>query len=551
MSNVPTGAALLKAIELPIRSTKHYVEPASDDPADVEMADFIHHNLWTFGSQSFDDVIRIGVRQPLIYGFQPTEIVYNRILSGQFAGLVGWDKLAYRSPQSRLRWNVEEVDSPGGGRIRQLISMTQFAPPTYRTIDLPRDKLLLFNNEQLGENFDGISLFRPAYEPWFYRDNLQRIEAIGLERAYMGIPDAVLPDDFTAAEFAMAQQIVTNMRTADNAGAVHPRSVELKMLFNKVDGGPMRAAIEYHDTQMLMVMLAHFIKLGTGGGGGAYSLSEDQSELFLMALNGIDNHFCETLNLWPGVPQLIGYNYNNVDPAHMPRVVHGEVGRRDLGQMGRVFMALGQWGFLTPDDATEDRLREMLELPERDATVTPEALKALVEGVMPGTDNAGRQHNAPRIGPQKATPLAKADAAQGAKDKAAMFSEMMARKPWRRADLHDPVERARVQAGESILEFMEDRQTPGGVPELPSVRMARMRNPYRLVDFAEPDPKDVIAKVEKAAKAGTIKPLPKSKQGSSNVLDRQAQVTLKHEKNFREILEAKRKRAAEQLKGGK
>jgi hypothetical protein len=34
-------------------------------------------------------------------------------------------------------------------------------------------------------------------------------------------------------------------------------------------------------------------------------------------------------------------------------------------RLGRTLMALGQYGFLTPDDETEEQLRKMLDLPPR------------------------------------------------------------------------------------------------------------------------------------------------------------------------------------------
>src|SRR5664280_649010 len=347
--------------------------------------------------------------------------------------------------------------------------MTQQAAPSYRTVDIPRDKLLLFTNEKLGELWDGISLCRYMYQPWFYKRNLLTIQSIGLERAYMGIPDMELPEDYTEPEFNVAQGIVSNLRARENAGSVHTAAMKLSILNNKLEGAAMQQAIEFHDTQITQQILAQFLKLGQSK-GGAYALSEDQSDLFLMVLNSFANQFAEVVNLWPGIPQLININFANVDPSSMPRLAHGEVGQRNLDQLGRVYAALGQWGFLTPDAGTEGRLREQLELPEQDKSITPEALRSLSQTLMPeaapGAQRPGR--------PDRVTPVAPDPA------KVAEFAEMQARMPWRRGDAKDPGDRIRMAIGEELLDFMETSNRPQGVPDKPSIAMAKRRKPYVL-----------------------------------------------------------------------
>jgi hypothetical protein len=484
-----------------------------------------HYVLWEFGTQSMDDVLRQALTMNWA-GFSVSEIVYDIIEDGEYANYVGWAKLAYRSQLSKYLWNVEEVDSRSGSRKRELVSMTQQAPPTYEQIVIPREKLLIWVHDMLGENWDGTAMIRQAFQPWTYKDTLRKIQAIGLERSYVGIPHISFPEDFSASEVVAAQQIGQNMRVSENAAVIAPEHIGVALLTNKIEGRAMQDAIDHHDTAILMSILAQFVQLGTKG-VGSYSLSTDQSELFLMAIGAVANYTAQVFNLVPGIPTLMRYNFAGVTAGDMPRLVHGPIGQRNFERLARGLGFLAQWGILTPDDSFEDWVREQLEAPERDKSVTPEALKTLIETIG-GEAQFPHQHQGPRwpipgtstgmgvvVGGQPVAPPAAADgatpsgaeittsAAQNGRQK---FSEAWARRPWQRPQgrLTD-VDRNRIRATEAFVGALADvRSEVGQKPERPSVRMARTRRPYQI-RMSEPTPEEVVRKVNADAKAGRLR----------------------------------------------
>jgi hypothetical protein len=539
MSYDPTVAALLRSVELPIRSARWIVEPASEDPRHVEIADFVHWTLWEFGTQSFDDIIRAALGMNWA-GFSFSEIIYDIVSEGEFTNFVGWDKLAYRHPFSKWRWNVEEVDTPSGGRIRRLVSVTQLAPPNYIETVIPKEKFLLWVHDMLGENFDGIPMIRQAYKAWFYKDLLQKIQAIGLERAYMGIPHVSYPEDFTAKERDAARVIGENLRTSENAAIVAPEHIGVTILGNKVEGTSMQQAINFYDTATLMSCLAQFVQLGTKG-VGSYGLSEDQSELFLMAINSVANYSGEVFNLIPGIPQLVRFNYGGVTASDMPRLSHGIVGQgRSLDKLARGMGVLAQWGILTPDDSLEDWVREQLEAPQRDNAITDEALANLIDTVA-GAPTMPITHQGPRFpipgtaaglgvtittpgGPgglanPKTPPAADgtpggAPAAGGAapapgQPTRADFDEAWVRRRWPRPTGRlTATDRGRIRATEAFFSALSDvRSDLGRKPERPSIRLAKARRPYEVLRMAEA-PADVVRRVDREARTGGLRSAP-------------------------------------------
>lgn len=507
-----TGSAMLKAIELPIRSARWFVDPASDDPKDVDMADMCHDVLWEFGSQSFDDVARLALGS-LAFGFSILEICWSVIRDGPWAGKVGWDKLAWRSQATKWRWNMDYVNGK-----RQLVSFTQLAPPYYEQIEIPRNKFLLFVNDLEGDNYDGISALRPAWKDWYIRDQLYRIRAVALERGTMGVPVAKIPDQFSDELAAVARQTVETIRTDEQVGVVLPVDVEFSIEHWEINGPAINAAIDYHNRQMLLAQLAQFLVLGSTN-VGSYALSSDQSDLFQMCVNAKANYFAEVLNLEPGLAQLVYLNFPNIGNKDLPRLEHGDIGQRSLDKLGRTLMALGQWGFLTPDDATEDRLRQMLDLPEREEAITERALYDLMQQVMPTDTEYGRVHPGQRLASpletQALTAQAKTQALKApapgaagaptgpgtaeqrnatsgavemterafrlAQNRAAL-AELVARRPWPRprGRMTDG-QRMAVRATEAITEALEDVFHAGERrPVRPSTWLAMHRRPYEV-----------------------------------------------------------------------
>lgn len=514
MGHDPTIAMLLKTIELPVRATRWEVDPADESPQAVELADFVHYNLWDFGSQSFDDVLRMATTGRNQYGFAPFEICY-RLDDDKYPGKVCLDKLAWRAQWTRYKWNVEEIDTPDGGRSRELISMTQWAPPFYQYTVIPANKMALFVRDQTGENYDGVSLLRSCYKPWYIRDRLYSIQTVGLERGYMGIPVGKLPMMYTADMQQLMKDIVQGFRTHERAGAVVREDMGFEMLFNKLEGSAMQSAIEFFTHQIPLSALAQFTLLGSGN-VGSFALSEDQSDLFLMALNGDCNYTAEVFNLDPVLPRLIRFNYPDVPNTLLPKLTHGQVGERNLDKILKGVGPLLQWGGIVPDDGFEDWLRETIGAPERDGTITPEYLQSLVEKMSPETPP--KQHNQARPPiPAATNPQAQGPRVDGiptpapappvlpeptpaqvqAHEARARFAEARARMPYRRPQGRiSASERIQLRAAEQLMEFVEAMK-PSAKPEAPSLRLARNRKPYRLRE-------DVARMAEKPAKGKTV-----------------------------------------------
>ena len=87
--------------------------------------------------------------------------------------------------------------------LGNFITVTQQDPIDGKTYSAPRTKLLHFTFRGRKRNPEGKSLLRSVYRPWYFKKNLEVLEAIGAERDVGNVPVLTLPDD----KFVSPEQI--------------------------------------------------------------------------------------------------------------------------------------------------------------------------------------------------------------------------------------------------------------------------------------------------------------------------------------------------------
>ena len=404
-----TIAALIAAYVMPLRAAKWYIQPYDDSPDSLRMADFLHDNLWNFGTQTFDDFFQEAM-SCIPFGFSWFEKIFDWIQTGEFVGKLGWHHFAFRHQATRYRYNTAMTTSAGGAHHRRLVSITQYAPPDYQEVDIPIEKCLLFSINKLGDIYDGRSVLRYAWTHYKIKQILYKIQGIGLERASMGVPYAGYLQQASDKTINYITQMLENLRVDDQASVQFDKNVvDIGFLQNHFDASALRDAIDHHDTKIMQSGLAQFVNLGTRSAGatGSYALSQNQSEMFLDALNGEGNTFASNFHM-QGTQQLLRLNFGDTIPGYqMPMLAHGDIGQRAAIQLAQALNAFAQYGFLTPDPTTENTLRELLDLPERDEDFHEAmAEAALMQGpassgdravnnAAPGTQKAGAVPGAP------------------------------------------------------------------------------------------------------------------------------------------------------------
>lgn len=386
VANDPIVGAVLLAVELYLRQVTWDVVPGSPDAADVAAATFVEECRQDMAASWEDTLAEIVSFLP--HGWSFLETVY-KVRGGEATddpthrsrftdGRIGWRKWAIRAQDTLDHWVFD-----AGGGVQALV---QTAPPTYHPVTIPITKALLFRTTSRKGDPEGRSLLRNAYTSWYYKNHLQRIEGVGIERDLAGLPVLTVPPELldsanrTAAQtslFTELLQLITNIRRDEQEGIMLPAAFDeaghpLFALTLLTTGGRRQfdtdAVIRRYDQRIAASMLADFVLLGSDK-VGSYALASNKTDLFATALGTWLDHICGVVNQH-AIPRLL--RLNGLRPLHPPRLEHGDVQSVDLVQLADFVLKLAQAGFVFQAELQRYVLeRAGLPVPGPDAPTTP------------------------------------------------------------------------------------------------------------------------------------------------------------------------------------
>ena len=349
-----TIGGMLRLIKTPVLGARWFVEPASDDKRDQDIADFVWKALTEYQSISWTQLLTEALLM-MEFGYYMFEKVYDvRVIKGQ--PRIVWQKLAPRHPMDVKKWHK---DSTGGPRSVEMHG--EMTDPFYvgdSDVKIPIDKLLVFSFQREAGNIEGMSLLRTAHKHWYYKDQLYKIDAIQKERHGIGVPVIKLPMGFTPKDRDAANELGRNLRTNERAHVVLPPNWEL--IFAKLEGQPVNAmeSIEHHDARIRENIIAKFL-------GDKVSTRDEDQYMFLKASRHIADLISDTFNTY-AIKQLVDFNFQRL-PNGYPRLRARNIGEdEDQRTFSFSLRNLVGAGIITPDEKLEEYVRDFMDLPPAD-----------------------------------------------------------------------------------------------------------------------------------------------------------------------------------------
>ena len=387
--NDPTVSAVLFILQMMVRKVQWRVEPFSEEDDDLEAAEFLRSVIEDMETP-WEDVI-MDVISEFIFGWSCLEIVYKNRLgpdnedptcrSAYSDGLVGWHKLAGRAQEALMQW---VFDKDG-----DVLGWWMWPPLSGNRVFLPREKLMLFRTTNFKNNPQGRSLLRGAYTSYYRKTNLERIEAIGIERDLAGLPVLYVDpeildpaaDESSKANLAAYRKILANIRVDEQSYVILPsifkegatggagqRIYELSLLStgsrrqNNTDG-----IIKRYAQNIATVIAADFILLGHEA-VGSFALAEQKYDMFTIALGGFLNSIAAVFRR-DGIMKL--FRINGFPTDRLPKLVPGELEKQDVSELALAIMQISNTGFITPGGMQDENFfRKLMGMPQR-TTVPP------------------------------------------------------------------------------------------------------------------------------------------------------------------------------------
>lgn len=351
-----TCSAIWSAITLPLLAAEWDLVPASDRRIDQKIADFVGENLWPIFQRTLEQALTY-----LLYGHFVFEVVYDRV-----DGQIVWKKLAPRLPWTIVKWNVKNGE---------LTSITQYALDTntgqYREFQIPANRILRLTNKQVGLNFAGVSILRPAYKHWKIKDVLYKIDAIRHERYGVGVPVISPPEGTSSIDRTSLENAARTLQSNEASYIMLPIGSDpdkvIKILTGQQGNGTnVLDSIRHHDMLMLRSVLTEFLALGETK-FGSRSVSADQTGLFMLSLQGIADNIGEVFTNGHigengGISELVRYNFGK--EAGVPRLHCAKIPERSISDIMSGIAELVKAGVITHDTAVENQVRDLVGLPQ-------------------------------------------------------------------------------------------------------------------------------------------------------------------------------------------
>lgn len=352
-TNDPIVCAPFFAIDKFTRQVTWDIEAASDSSEDQERAEFIRSALFEDMQQPWRETIS-EIHSYLPWGFSLHEIVYKKrdgVNSKFNDGKVGWHKWPIRAQESKSRWWFDDHG--------EILGMYQIAAPSYKEVLIPMDKALLFRTSTHKNNPEGHSLCRAIFRPWYFKKNIQNIEAIGIERDLAGLPVIYAPSEILDAEDGTDEaavrdylkKMLTNIKNNEQGGALFSSAVyegsnaphyKLELLSS---GGAKqfdtRRVIQAYNLEITITLLMDFMMMGHEK-VGSFALASSKTEMFSYALGAFLDSDCEVVNRY-AIPRLLALN--GMPAENPPKLTHGDIESIELREIAEFISTMSGAGY--------------------------------------------------------------------------------------------------------------------------------------------------------------------------------------------------------------
>lgn len=371
----------LQHIISPVAGATWDVEPASDDPDDLEIAAFGRKALFDWPHEPWGETLRTAMLY-LAQGYQVFELVEDvfdeqlcwddpatrQQVEGEKRQFVGWRKIAHRRPETIYRWPETNGDLEG---VQQLA----YKDGKYQLLDIPIEALVLFVHEKEGDDYTGVPILRSAYKAWWMKETIEKIAAVAYERHGVGLPVAYVPEDVKAdtAQMSRIEAMLAGIKAGEFSYLVFPGPKGAAPTSGGGVGGytfeivspsggipDFYPFLEYLRGEIKGNVLARFSELGHGR-TGARATGDTQSQIWYDALKATAAYVAE---VWQeALNRLIDKNYTT---DKYPTVVANDIETRSLEEFADATAKLVGSGAVVTDKSFRQAVRDQMGWPDED-----------------------------------------------------------------------------------------------------------------------------------------------------------------------------------------
>lgn len=246
-------------------------------------------------------------------------------------GKIGIRKLAFRDPSSFSRWDMDD-------RTGDVFGMIQTDPHS-GSITIPKDKSL---HIRFGDthNPEGLSPLEAVWRLERIKYGLELVQGMGFEHA-AGHAKFTAEGKLTSADKAAIRKAARAIMTAQEGNYIAlPNSIDGDLIDVNFSAAPsILEAIRYYGLLKLQIFNMQWVAIASTAGTGAYSASQDASEMFLKTYNAMMSGFADQVGeqLWKWVNANNDLPRVNKKPRLVPSKIEKTIPLDDLGSFAQTF----------------------------------------------------------------------------------------------------------------------------------------------------------------------------------------------------------------------
>jgi len=366
MINDATIAWWLRAIKSPVLWCNFYIQPAvneewESEDVDMENAKFVEDNI-------FGDVWMMAMHTPfqqwlrevltcLEYGWSAFEKIWAKNDRWIYV-----KNLMFLEQDTVEAWQIDSWEKG----IRQTLTAPadSGANKWNSTTNIPLSKILLVSYDRLGNNYEGVSMIRPAYRMWYMKNKFYDYLSRMNQRLGGWILQGWLPNNATDDDKSAYKTIMEDMSASIRNWVLNPWSkdewYELEWMDARITQGiDMRGDINHLNEQILNSMLAGFLNFWSGDSSGNRSLGDNMVDFFMKSENALASLVCDLFNR----QVMTEYSFLNWW-ERSPILIHEEIkASPSIQELAQTFATLIQSWAVGKDNAIEEFVRDRFWLP--------------------------------------------------------------------------------------------------------------------------------------------------------------------------------------------
>ncbi len=289
-----------------------------------------------------------------------------------FEGKDAWvlDTLDLRLPRSVDKYNQD------GHRLASIEQFFTGRPDKPRSL-IEAGDLVFYRFGAEGDNWEGQSLLRAAYKHWKYKDAIERIQAMGIERSALGVPTGYPPENASPEDKDTFEDFLSSVRASDAtffmAPGPHADNADNGQGWrwefvtpgqSRGDSSVIPDALKHHGDKIAASVLQEFMRQGMNAGSGTNAAAGVQQDPFLQLCEALVTIVVEDAINEQLIPRIVDLNVSGVD--RYPKLSCSLIDSTSLTELADYVQKLSSAGALRPEPRLEAFLRSRADLPEAD-----------------------------------------------------------------------------------------------------------------------------------------------------------------------------------------